>query len=315
MAEMQEMIAKSEAEEPEPVAEEPPAETAAADGDTPGDEPESVTEPEPAEATALDRIQRAEEKSRAKIAEERAAFAQEIEEIKPHLEEFREFKSLRDGVKRGDVAGVLRALGFNFETDSTTAARQIWALGPDAQKDPRHRAMAQKAIRERKTMTELEEVKAQNQKLLERIDNWEQQSAMTQKADAYMAELNESVTMESSPLVARLREKDSSKAMNRLTDAAIHLIDKTGEQPSHRAVAEFLENQLRQELDSLGIDVKSILQTAEPVAEPKPAAKPEKKPEPVQKTGEEKPPENLSEAELDERLVRELEDLVRQKNT
>jgi hypothetical protein len=258
--------APAEAAEPEPAADE-----AANDNAAPVEAaPVETADPETAKRLATVKAQ--EKRQREQIAKDRAdALAQvevrrkEIEaEWSPKIEAAQKFEALAKRAKY-DPAAVLEQLGLTSD-DFELAARHLYARSKAGQADPKNRAAAEQATRERE---QLDRITAHERKLADleaKLTAKEQAQAFESQRGQYLDLTIKAVANDNAPLLAKLASKDPSKARAALWRTAEQLFDQTGEFPDSDDVITAWETQRRAELEDLGIDVTTSTKPAAPAA-------------------------------------------------
>lgn len=281
---------------------------AEADG---ADDSEDSTDPEL--ARRLEKIQRQEKRAKDAVAEaraelesERATFSKEQEEWRPKVERF---QKLAERAKYDPVA-VLVALGFE-DGDFEPAARQLYAHSVEGRKDPNLREQSARTLRDRETMSRLEQVEAENKKLREEMQEREQRATEEQRIAAYMGHI-EKAAGDDTPLVSRMLERAPKKTRAQLRQVAEHLYEQTGEAADPADVVAKLEEVRRAEFEELGFDIPAAGKKAAPKKK-NPAKASERA---VAKTlstdlGTEKQPrtEPVSEEELRTQILRDMKEL------
>lgn len=224
-------------------------------------EPEPEAKVDPDLEKRLESIQKAEAKSREAIAQARAdlkaeqdAFAAQMAELRPQLEQFNALKQRA----MHDPAGVLSALGVDLAEVGEIAARQIYSMSNAAQNDPKTRESAQSALRNREMASRLDALEKKNQELLQQMQEQQAKAQQAQQAREYMDGLTKSISDEA-PLVARKLANSPEATQRLLAQVATELLNEHDEVPDYGDVINRLESQLKTELNSLGIDPSAVL--------------------------------------------------------
>lgn len=279
----------------EPVAESDPAEPAPAEATATTDAPAADAEGKAANDNAapveaandnadpdtskrLATVKAQEKRLREQIAKERSdaraeldAHRKQIEaEWSPKIEAAQKFEALAKRAKY-DPASVLEQLGLTAD-DFEIAARHLYARSKAGQADPKNRAAAEQATRERESA---DRIAAHEKKLADleaKLTAKEQAQAFESQRGQYLDLTLKAVANDNAPLLAKLATKAPAKARAELWQTAERLFDQTGEFPDHEDVITAWESQRRAELEDLGIDVAT---SAKPAA-PAPAARPGK---------------------------------------
>jgi hypothetical protein len=154
-----------------------------------------------------------------------------------------------------DPVGVLEALGLERESFEDVA-KLIYthAKGLD---DPSTRQATRTEMR-------LRELENDNKRLQEQARERQKQqerqaaSARQQKqVETYLAGVQQAVTPEATPLVAKLLASKPSEALSQFTVIAEELIRKTGEVPRPQDVAKELERQTTEYIQAMGLPVST----------------------------------------------------------
>lgn len=262
---------KSANQEPPPAAKVPPTEEAAAAVDPPDETPPpddadaaavDPPEPEPAAAKAdpdlqkrLDVVQKAEKRAREAVAAERATFAKEREAFEVERKEWKErldrFDSLAKRAKY-DLASVALELGLT-EDDFEPQARDLYAKSKKGAADPKNRAAAAQSAREREQADRIAQLEAKFE-ARDKADAEREQQASVQRGVSAFVEGAVKAVGDDAPLVKALLAKNPAKARQTIGQAALYLLDQTGETPEFGDVIAEIEKFRRAELEELGID-------------------------------------------------------------
>jgi hypothetical protein len=297
----------------EPAAAEKP-EGDADDDDDKGkdDKPEGEdAKPDPELERRLEQLQRQEKRAkdavtaaRAELEQERTAFERERTEWKPKVERFEALA----GRAKYDPASVLLELGLE-DADFEQAARQLYALSVEGKKNPALRQQSAQSLRERETLTRLEQLEKKNAELLEQMTSKEKAAEIERNVNEYMGTVEKAVDA-GSVLVQRMLEKTPAKARAQLRQVADALYSATGEVPEPLDVVARLEKIRRAELEELGLEIPAAGKTAPKTTTP--AAATEKAM--ANKTlsndlGTQTQPrsEQLSDEEIDAQILRDLQ--------
>lgn len=257
-----------------------PAEDAPAVGAVEDASIEAAAAPVPAESDPdtskrLATVKAQEKRQREQIAKERTDARAELDQYRrqietewaPKIEAARKFDEL---AKRARYApdDVLEQLGLT-PADFELAARRLYARSTAGQADPKNRAAAEQATREREST---DRIAAHEQKLaaLEaKLTARDQAQQFDSQRGQYLDATIKAVANDNAPLLARLAAKAPEKARAALWQTAERLFDQTGEFPDHDDVITAWESQRRGELEDLGVDVTTSARPAPaPVARP-----------------------------------------------
>lgn len=198
--------------------------------------------------------------ARAALDAERRQFEQDIA---PRLKAAQDFEALAKRAKY-DPTAVLEHLGLTTD-DFELAARHLYARSKAGQADPKNRAAAEQAIREREST---DRISAHEQKLaaLEaKLTARDQAQQFESQRGQYLDLTIKAVANDNAPLLSKLAAKAPEKARAALWQTAERLFVQTGEMPDHEDVITAWESQRRAELADLGIDVAT---SARPAAAP-----------------------------------------------
>ena len=245
---------------------EPAADEETADAETETDEVEAEAEqPEAADETPaedpelakrLEQIQRQEQRAKDAVAQQRAEFEKERADFQKQREEWQpkleQFEALKARVAY-DPAAVLMELGMG-EADFETAARQLYALSVEGKKNPALREQSARSLREKETMTKLQQLEQKHQELLQQIQEREQRAEQERQVNEYISQVEKAVG-DDATIVSRMLAKSPQKARALLREAASQLYNQTGEVPDAQDVVAHLEKIKRAELDELGLDI------------------------------------------------------------
>jgi hypothetical protein len=214
-----------------------------------GDAPDAAT------ARRLELVQAAEKRSRERLAAERKTFEAEraaLEKERAELAERRAdieaYQKARERAKLDPVAA-LKALGVD---DLEYAAKQAYAAHKG---EPGNKEAAAKALREREQAERLDAV----EKRIAEREKAEQEQAraaeVRQKTEAYMDGVTKAAAeIDDAPLVKHFLAKQPQKTKARLLQAAMELLDETGDIPDAADVIARVEKSRREELLELGVD-------------------------------------------------------------
>lgn len=276
---------------PEAAEETTSEETAAGNEDTPdiGDEdavePDEVEESEPVvepeTAKRLQQVQKQEKRAREALAAQR----QEFEENKARwesqnrdkLSRVEKFEAMRERA-RVDLSSVMEELGIPVE-DYEYHAELLYRRSPKGQKDPRHKAAAERTMRDREQADRIARLEKQIEDDKKERQAAEQRAANERAATEYLGKVEKAVGADA-PLVKAMLTKNPARARRLLSQTTLELAqDLDGEVPSPAAVVKALEKARREELAELGIDIPAARGTDDVSTKPtKGKAEPKSKP-------------------------------------
>ena len=265
-----EPVVEAAPDEPAP-AEVPPAEDApAADAveDAPIEAAAAPVDADPDTSKRLATVKAQEKRLREQIAKERsdaraaldAERKQFEQDIAPKLKAASDFEALAKRAKY-DPAAVLEQLGLT-DDDFELAARHLYARSKAGQTDPKNKAAAEQAAREREAH---DRIAAHEKKLADleaKLTAKEQAQAFETQRGQYLDLTLKAVANDNAPLLAKLATKAPAKARAELWQTAERLFDSTGEFPDHEDVITAWESARRAELEDLGIDVATSAKPA-----------------------------------------------------
>lgn len=213
-------------------------------------------DPDPETAKRLQQVQRNERRARESMAAERREFEAERERWREETREktaaLERFNQLKDRA-RVDLAAVAKELGVS-EEEFEFHAEQLYRLSPKGQKDPRHKEIASRNVREREAAERLAKLEKQIKEREER-EVKEREVAAQQKAAAEYLDQVQKVVTDKAPIVKYLSTKDPERAREKLRITAARMIKETGEVPAHAAVIRELEKTEGAKWKRLGIDI------------------------------------------------------------
>jgi len=228
---------------------EPDAESTAED--EPDAEAEKKAEADPVAARRIAQIQSEEKRAKQAIQAERAEIARERQQVEQALRAVEEFKALGARAKR-DPVGVLQALGMTPD-DFEDAAKILYGHSTAAQKNPKLREEAARLARERGTIGEVNELRAQLAKIEEREQQREQQVQQERAVTAYVGQVRAAVNGQA-PLLSRLIAKNEARARDEIVMVAREMLEQTGDAPAPADVVTEIERRQTALLADLGID-------------------------------------------------------------
>ncbi len=246
--------------EPEPAAEveaapvekdEPEVEAA----DEPEVEPEAVeAKPDAETAKRLSVVQKAERRAKESIATERAEFAREREKHAASVRDLEAKQSKLDSLAkraRLDPTAVLSELGLTDE-DFEAAAQHLYVRRKGAVADPKTRAAAEAASRDRESADTVAKLQARLDARDKADAEREQAASNAASRDAYLDRVTKTVTADQ-PLLKALHAKNPAKARAELLQVGIELYRSEGEEPDPADVAAAWEQRKRAEIEDLGL--------------------------------------------------------------
>lgn len=262
---------------------------------------EDSDEVEPEVAKKLAKVQKAEARSRAMIAQERADLERREAQFKEKFEAYGNFEKASKRVNY-DPLGVLKQLGLH-EDNYELAAQQLYSHSKAAAANPKSRDAAQRALREREAFDRAEKAESEVQKLRDELMQEKQQMTEQRRIEAYVDGLVSTVSKKA-PLLSRLVAKNSDKARLQLAQKAYSMAQESGDTPTAAEVVAALEKDKLDEYIAMGGDVSKLKAAPKPVETngKKVAAG---KAKPVSKNGHD-PNKKLSAEEERELLIKEM---------
>jgi hypothetical protein len=269
--------------------------TSKEDDESEGDEEESGEEPEdegeesededededdedaPEDEVADQRIAKiqAEEKrakqavsaERAALAEDRAQFVQEKAKWGERLEHFEKLAARASY----DPAGVLSMLGLH-EDDYESAARQLFALSPEGQKNPKLREEAVAAQRTRGNATKVEELTAKVAELEKAQSDRAKQEQESASRTHYLDAVTDAASKKT-PIMRALIGSDPAEARELLWLAAQRYAAKHDVVPTAKELIRYAEKSEQQALEKRGFELVGTKSTKPKTKETTPAEK------------------------------------------
>ena len=166
-----------------------------------------------------------------------------------------------------DPASVLSELGLT-DDDFEPAARQLYSRSKAAANDPRTRAAAEQAMRERESQGAIGDLRRQMHELQRQLLERDQRETDARETATYLSHVQKALSDET-PIVKQWLSKAPQRAQDELINAARRLYQEHGEVPEPAALLRELEKARRAELEELGVDVATSFKTtkqATPVA-------------------------------------------------
>jgi hypothetical protein len=225
------------------------------DADTdvePAKAPEKPAEdkPDPEIQKRLDVIQKAEKRSKDALEEHRAKLEAEhnrkvAEFERRHAEMTPKLDAYEKAMARVhvDPAGLLESLGFDMQAHGAYLSKLAWGKSKEGSQDPRYRAEAERAMRERELGSESQQALKELREFKAQIEAEKKAEATKREAEAYLNRTLAAVG-DATPLAKRLLTRNEGRAVQRLADAAARLYDKTGEHPDPDDIVKELESEL-----------------------------------------------------------------------
>jgi len=239
--------AEEEAEKPAPAPEpdeDDDAEGVAAEPDeeAPDEEPDDDDGEEAPKG--IDKVRHAEQRMRARMAEQQKAFESErdqfIAEWKPKIEKAERLESLIARAKNPfEIVHLAREAGMS-EDDMATAGSVLFANSSKGKADPKNAQVIAQSERERQQAERIEKLEARDREREESAKRAEQAANDNARAQAIIDGFVKAVKPERSPLLAAALQNDKEDTHAELGQITIRMIDATGQMPSAKAVhAEF----------------------------------------------------------------------------
>ncbi len=276
---------------------------------------EDEAKPDPETAKRFQQVQRQEKRAREALAAERREFeadrAKWQDENKAARQELEEFNKLKERA-RYNLTDIAKKLGIS-EEEFEYHAEQFYRRSPKGQKDPRHKEIAERTVREREQADRIERLERQIKEDREAREQRELQAEQKKAADEYLDRAAKAVKAEKAPIVAHLLGKDPERAREKLRLTAAKMIRETGEVPAHAEVVAALEKFERAKWSRLGLDIPKPGGTNDasgnktPAKNKQPGAGANGRPQPKTDDGSERPAPKSPEEERQEivRAMRE----------
>lgn len=272
----------------------------------------SPAEPAPDAETQkrLSVIQRAEERQRAALKQEREQALAEIKaareeferqqsEWKPKLESFERLKARA----KYEPAAVLAELGLTDPEDFEFASKDAFLRTKAAAADPKSKAELARATKEREQADDLGTLKREIQQLKQQLTTREQRAQHEQAVNAYLDEAVKAANDET-PLLRTLAEKNPQRARAELERVAYELAEQNGAPVTAAEVALEFENRRRADLEAFGVDVTA---KKKPAPAPAQTTRPTTVLSPTAPTGATPIPKKQTREEVVAQTLRDLE--------
>src|SRR5882757_4234390 len=256
----------------------------AAEPDAPDAEPADETDPETAKR--LETAQRNEKRSRDQLEKQRidmqaeceAKYAAARQQLEAHVKKLTEYNEAVAEAKR-NPARLLRALGYT-DADFAFAAEQLFAHSDKAGEDPKWRARAEQARKDRAEQERLDSL----QKRLDAIDDEKKQTAqqaeLAREAATYIESMAKAVpagTAVHALMTAGDTDEERAESgafvRENLARVAMELLERDSAKPEPKAVVAELERRENLERKRRGLPpiAKAVAKPAAPAAKPAPA--------------------------------------------
>lgn len=199
------------------------------DEDREDEEDEEPAEADPALAKRIAAVRKMEQRTRAKLTAERAAFDREREELRAQSKQVAEAQQRFDRLAarvRFDSYSVLKELGVT-DDDMEVHSQHLFARSKNAAVTPAHRAAADRALRDREQAEELRKTREEVDELKKGLTSREQQAAAQRELDAYFDRTVRKAT-DATPRVKALIAKSPKRARAELAATALELTQRLG---------------------------------------------------------------------------------------
>lgn len=255
------------------------------DEDREDEEDEEPAEADPALSKRIAAVRKMEQRTRAKLTAERAAFDREREELRAQSKQVAEAQQRFDRLAarvRFDSYSVLKELGVT-DDDMEVHSQHLFARSKNAAVTPAHRAAADRALRDREQAEELRKTREEVDELKKGLTSREQQVAAQRELDAYFDRTVRKAT-DATPRVKTLIAKSPKRARAELAATALELTQRLGgAMPKPTQLLAAHEKKIARQLRRYGIaDAEPADAAAKPaIAGKKPAVNAKPAPKPV----------------------------------
>jgi hypothetical protein len=297
--------AEDDAPAEEDTAEEPEAEEPEPEADEDTDEESEDDEDPKVDKDALRKLQkekRSFEAHKTKVLELERQVATREKQAETRERELSDFI----GKLRTDPFTTLIEAKLLSEEDISFAARQLYLMSPEAAKDPRSKAEAERLRRERERDMKAERAEREVERLRREREEERAQQAEERKLADYTSRIDSTtqVFKEKTPLLTKALAKDSAATKRELYQIAYELATANGGQLAEPGkVVLAWEKQQRERIARLGLEAPAVQSKAKTPTAAKSQGQPPKKKEPAPVAEE---PAELSEEEYRAELRRRL---------
>lgn len=236
----------------------PEAETPAAP-DVPALAASSSSAPADAETSKrVAAIQAAERRRTEAIAAKQADLDKRAKSIEtewaPRVAKAEAFEQLQAKAKKGGVhlVDAFKALGLG-EDDLEPVAQTLYAYSKAGAADPARKAAADKLLRERESVSELEQLRAEVRELKQGLSQEREQQTFAQQQQTFLDHTVKAIG-DDAPIAKALAAKNPTKLRSALWAATVELTEANdGDVPDFPEVVAHYEAQRRAELEELGL--------------------------------------------------------------
>lgn len=238
-----------------------------------------ATDKSPERQKLLDAARRREQKSREAVARERKSFEHErdafVSQWKPRVEAAERFEALKTrGVNAYNAVDVLRELGMS-EDDLEEAGRTIFAASKTGAADPKNKEAVARAKEKREMADRLAAIEKERAEEKAAAKKAAEETETQRKIDKYLDSITKAAP--ANTLSAYFLEKDPKATRAALGRVAQKLWEKTGEQPTPKAIHAAYDKYRTKQLRALNVDPATLTKKAEAKAEAKPDTKASKR--------------------------------------
>lgn len=223
-------------------------------------------------------IQAAERRKAETIAGERAKLDQRAKAIEtewsPRVKKAEDFEALQAKAKKGGVhlVDALRALGLG-DDDLEPAAQVLYAHSKAGAADPARKQQADKLLREREAVSEVESLRAELRELKGDLSKEREQQTFDQQRTTFLDHTVKAIA-DDMPIAKALATKNPTKLRAALWATTVELTEANdGEMPDFPDIVAAYEAQRRAELEELGLSPPTATKTPDKKPNTPPADK------------------------------------------
>jgi hypothetical protein len=246
--------ADEEAEQPKAEEAKPDDETEAEEAEVKADEPEEAEAEEAEEADdeedepaskGIAAVRKAEQRSRARLAEERKALETErdgfVTEWRPRVEKAEKWESLASAVASNPYAITDLLAAMNIPEDAYEAiATATYAFSTKGKADPKNAQVIAQSRREREQAERIAALEKRDREREAAAAKAAEEARAAENGRVFMDKILTGATADKSPLLAAALAADKEDAQAELAQIAVRILDATGEMPSPKTIrAEF----------------------------------------------------------------------------
>lgn len=284
-AEVEPGAAAGEVDDAEEPGDEPPAEDLDDEDEEPELEPDEEDDEDavtgeiakdPATKARLDAVRRTEERSRQRLAQERASLEQERQQHAVAIQKMHAFDQLAARAKY-DMPSVLRALGIT-DADFEYHAQSLMAYSPKFADKPEYQAAAARAMREREAFDKASAAERRAADVEAKLAERDQAAAAERDLNTLLGRaIRKVAAADGAPITKALAKSSGKAARDALTYTTAELFQKLGRLPTSKELIAAHEAKEARALKLRGLAPPAV---AAPAAKGKPAPSPASAPAP-----------------------------------